>query len=140
MKRALATILAVGVAVVAPAAAGAQVQLTFKTWKVTTKNGLKHSVAPKGSFVRCGRKVVKITATYDYSGATKGSSFKEIWSLDGTDFSTLNPQWEHTTGTAQVSVVKNGNPLDDGKYKLRVRQHGTGLGSSYITIKPGTGC
>jgi hypothetical protein len=97
-------------------------------------------VAPKGTFVRCGRKVVKITATYDYSGATKGSSFKEIWSLDGTDFSTLNPQWEHTTGTAHVSANKNGNPLDDGKYKLRVRQHGKGLGSSYITIVPGTGC
>src|SRR2546423_2544387 len=75
MKRALATILAVGVAVVAPAAAGAQVQLTFKTWKVTTQNGKQHSVARKGTFVRCGRKVVKITATYDYSGATKGSSF-----------------------------------------------------------------
>jgi hypothetical protein len=140
MKRALATALSVGIAIVAPASASGQVQLTFKTWKVTTQNGKQHSVARKGTFVRCGRKVVKIRATFDYSGATKGSSFKEIWSLDGSDISTLNPQWEHATGTAQVEVNKNGNPLDDGKYKIRVRQHGKGLGSSFITVVPGTGC
>jgi hypothetical protein len=141
VRRALATSLAVAIAVVAPAAASAQVQVTFRTWKVTTKNGKQHDVEPGGRFVRCGRKVAKLTATFDYGGATPGKSYKQIWSLDGSDIGTNTGQWADNSSTVHVYLFRDsGKPLDDGKYRLRLRQSGRGIGASYIRIKRGTGC
>jgi hypothetical protein len=142
VKRVLATALSVGIAIVAPATASGAVNVTFKTWKVTTKNGKQHDVPKKGTFTRCGRKVVKLTATYDFTGATKGKAYREIWSLDDTDIVDSTVHWEHASGTAHVFLTKNGDPLDDGKFKLRLRQDGKGIGSNFITIraKPPGGC
>jgi hypothetical protein len=140
VRRGLATALAVAIAAVAPATASASVQVTFKTWKVTTKNGKQHNVAKKGTFVRCGRQVITITATYDYSGATKGKAYKEIWSLDGSDLLTAPSHWGHTSGTVHSSLNRGGDPVDDGTFKLRLRQSGKGIGSNFITIKKNGGC
>ena len=140
MRRGLATVLAVGIAAVAPAAASAGVQVTFKTWKVTTKNGKQHNVAKKGTFTRCGRQVVGLTAHFDYSGATQGKAYKEIWSLDDTDLLTFNPHWPHPSGTIYANLNRGGDPVDDGTFMLRLRQDGKGIGSNFITIKKNGGC
>jgi hypothetical protein len=142
VKRLLATALSAGIAVVAPATASASIQVTFKTWKVTTKNGKQHEVAKKGTFTRCGRKVIRVTATYDYAGATKGKAYREIWSIDGTDIVSGSATWEHTSGTVHTTLHRNGDPVEDGKFKLRLRQDGKGIGSNFITIraKPPGGC
>jgi hypothetical protein len=129
------------VVLVAPAKASAAVQVTFKNWTVTTKNGNKYDVARGGSFARCGRKVVRITSHFDYTGATVGSSYKHIWSLNGNDILTSTRQWPKAAGSRSVSLFRtSGEPIPDGNYKLRLRQNGKGLGSSTITLKPGSSC
>jgi hypothetical protein len=143
MKRVLATVLSVAVALVVPAIASAAVQVTFKNWKVETKNGKQHTVAPKGTFTRCGRTAVQLKATFDYNGATKGKSYKEIWSLDGTELLRSTEHWADTSGTVHAFLNRGGDPIDDGKFKLRIaRKDGTTIGSSWIRIrgKPPGGC
>ena len=108
---------------------------------MTTKNEKHHSVDTGGTFRRCGRKVVEVTAVVAYSGATKGTSYKSIWSIDGTDVLTLNGKWPTKSGVRDISIFKEGRiPLDDGKYRLRLRQSGKGLGSSFVKLAPGSNC
>jgi hypothetical protein len=141
VKRAFAIALSVLIVLVAAAPASAAVQITFKTWKVTTKNGKQHDVQRGGTFVRCGRKVVKVTAAFDYAGATPGKNYKNIWSVDGNDVLKSTQPWPHASGTRRVSLFKaSGNPIPDGKYRFRLRQDGKGIGSSSISVRPGSGC
>ena len=142
MKRVIATAVSLAIALVAPATASASVQVTFKTWKVETKNGKQHNVAPGGTFNRCGRKVVKLHATYDYSGATVGKPYQQIWKLDGTELVTRNRNWAAKSGTVHVNLFKqSGNALDDGRYTLRLqRPNGERIKRSSISVKPGTSC
>src|SRR4051794_23826583 len=74
VNRILAIALSTAIALAAPAAASAAVQIDFHKWTVTTQNGKEHRVSPGGTFKRCGRKVTRLTATYDYDGATPGQS------------------------------------------------------------------
>jgi hypothetical protein len=143
MKRALATALSVGIAAVAPATASGAVQVTFKDWKVETKNGKQHKVAPGGSFNRCGRTVVQLKATFDYKSATKGKAYQEIWSLDGTELLRSTEHWADTSGTVHAYLNRGGDPIDDGKFQLKIaRKDGTNIRSSSIRIraKPPGGC
>jgi hypothetical protein len=141
VKRLLATAVSAAIVLAAPASASGAVQLDFRNWKVTTKNEKRHSVNPGGTFRRCGRKVVEVTAIVHYSGATQGTSYKSIWSIDGTDVLTLPGKWPAKSGTRDISIFKEGrSPLDDGKYRLRLRQSGKGLGSSFIKLAPGGNC
>ncbi|HKP89783.1 MAG TPA: hypothetical protein VJT75_07370 [Thermoleophilaceae bacterium] len=141
MKRVLVTAASAAIALAAPGAAAGAVQTDFKAWKVETKNGRRHSVEPGASFDRCGRTVVQVIATYDYSGAQQGKAYNQIWSLDGTDVFEKPSSWKHTNGTVHLGLFKNsGKPLEDGKYRLRLRQSGKGIGSSSIRIRPGAGC
>jgi hypothetical protein len=141
MNRILAIALSTAIALAAPAAASAAVQIDFHKWTVTTQNGKEHRVSPGGTFKRCGRKVTRLTATYDYDGATPGQSYKQIWSLDGSDILKTTGTFKHEHSTVKVSLFKkSGNPIDDGKYRLRLRKSGKGLGSSTVKIRPGSDC
>ena len=141
VKRLLATAASAAIVLAAPGSAFGAVQIEFRKFVVTTKNEKNHSVDPGGTFRRCGRKVVEVTAVVKYSGATKGTSYKSIWSIDGTDVLRLNGKWPDKSGTRDISIFKEGRiPLDDGKYRLRLRQSDKGLGSSYVKLVPGGSC
>lgn len=136
----LACLLGLTVFTTPGVAAGTSVAI--KSWHVYTSDHKLHKEKPGSTFKACASKpTTEIDAKGSVNGATKGTKFAEIWSLNGHVNTTYHSTWlKNGNFTDYFTMVSEGGALDTGKWSVKLVQHAKTIGKSLITIRTKKSC
>ena len=125
----------------APAEAAAT-RIVPKIWIVETSDSMDHTVGLGETYQACASNPVKaIELKVRVKNAHKGSSFREVWLLNGVKTFAQTDTWNSNGDGPDHFGLTTSNPsLEDGVWKVKFVKSGRILGQSRVTLQTDSTC
>jgi hypothetical protein len=117
-------------------------KVNIGSWSVETADFARHVAKPGSTYRPCASNpAIAIDAHGSVSGATSGTPFKEIWTLNGKPDSVFQVAWSKSGRFSDsFGISASDAELTPGRWKLKIVQGGKRIGGGSIKIFTKPGC